>query len=53
MALSVNVNDEPAYRLENIISQRRAVWLLAHIEDLFLDTGESIDQGHNLTDRIK
>jgi predicted anti-sigma-YlaC factor YlaD len=53
MALSINVNDEPAYRLENIISQRRAAWLLAHIEDLFLDTGESIYQGHNLTDRIE
>ena len=37
-ALSIDPDAEPKYRLENILSQRRALWLKAHMEDLFLDT---------------
>lgn len=37
-ALSIDPDTEPKYRLENILSQRRASWLKAHIEDLFLNT---------------
>lgn len=36
-ALSLDPNAEPGYRLENILSQRRAKWLKAHMGDLFLD----------------
>jgi predicted anti-sigma-YlaC factor YlaD len=39
-ALSIDPDAEPQYRLENILSQRRASWLKAHIGDLFLDTEE-------------
>lgn len=35
-ALSIDVNASPSYRLENILAQRRATWLLANIDDLFL-----------------
>lgn len=35
-ALAVNVNASPPDRLENVIQQRRAQWLLDHIDDLFL-----------------
>lgn len=37
LGLSVNLDDGPLFRLENIISQRKAKWLLSRIEDLFLD----------------
>ena len=37
-ALSIDPDAEPRYRLENLIYQRRASWLKANIEDLFLDT---------------
>jgi len=36
-ALAVNVDDVPANRLVNILAQRKAAWLLAHQDDLFLD----------------
>ena len=35
-ALAIDVDAKLEYRLENILSQRRASWLLAHTEDLFL-----------------
>ena len=35
-ALAVNVDARPEWRLENLVLQRRARWLLAHTEDLFL-----------------
>jgi predicted anti-sigma-YlaC factor YlaD len=35
-ALAVDVNAEPSSRLVNIINQRRARWLLDHIDDYFL-----------------
>jgi len=41
-ALSIDLNAEPQYRLENILSQRRAKWLMAHRDDLFLNTEESV-----------
>ena len=37
-ALSIDPDAEPEYRLENILFQRRALWLKANIESLFLDT---------------
>jgi tetratricopeptide (TPR) repeat protein len=40
MALAINVDARPEYRLENILLQRRASWLLSRIEDLFLVTEE-------------
>ncbi len=40
MALAIDVDAKPDYRLENILLQRRASWLLSRIEDLFLVTGE-------------
>ena len=36
-ALAINVEDSPPNRLVNILAQRKAAWLLAHREDLFLD----------------
>ena len=47
-ALAIDVDAEPNYRLENILSQRRASWLLSHIEDLFLRSENSteIEQDH-------
>ncbi|MBW7933403.1 MAG: hypothetical protein H3C62_07280 [Gemmatimonadaceae bacterium] len=36
-ALAVDVNKAPEQRLANIISQRRARWLLSRIDDLFVD----------------
>ncbi len=35
-ALAVNVDAQPEMRLVNLVMQRRARWLLAHTEDLFL-----------------
>jgi predicted anti-sigma-YlaC factor YlaD len=36
-ALAVDVDAEPSSRLVNIVNQRRARWLLAHIGDYFLE----------------
>jgi len=38
-ALAVDVNATPAARLENTTGQRKARWLLAHEEELFLEGG--------------
>ena len=38
-ALAIDPNARPEWRLQNILAQRRAAWLLAHHEDLFLDIG--------------
>ena len=35
-ALAVDVNAKPAYRLANLVMQRRARWLLSRIDELFL-----------------
>ena len=35
-ALAVNVDAQPEHRLENLIMQRRARWLLSRVDDLFL-----------------
>ena len=35
-ALEADVNAEPEYRLMNILAQRRAKWLLEHLDDFFL-----------------
>jgi len=40
MALAIDVDAKPEYRLENILLQRRASWLLSRIVDLFLLTEE-------------
>lgn len=39
-ALAIDVDADPANRLANIITQRKARYLLASASDLFLDTGE-------------
>ncbi len=39
-ALAIDVNIKPEYRLENLIYQRRARWLLARIDELFLNVDE-------------
>ncbi len=38
-ALAIDVDAFPANRLENVLAQRRARWLLAHIGDYFLSEG--------------
>jgi len=38
-ALAINVDARPEWRLENLVMQRRARWLLSRTEDLFLDAG--------------
>jgi predicted anti-sigma-YlaC factor YlaD len=43
MALAIDVDAKPLYRLENILLQRRASWLLSHTEDLFLVAEEYTD----------
>ena len=40
IALTIDVDVKPEYRLENILLQRRATWLLSRIEDLFLVSEE-------------
>jgi predicted anti-sigma-YlaC factor YlaD len=35
-ALAVDVGAEPELRLQNVLAQRRATWLLAHADDFFL-----------------
>ncbi len=35
-ALAVDVNAKPEWRLMNLVMQRRARWLLARKDDLFL-----------------
>ena len=39
-ALAIDVNADPADKLENVINQRHAKWLLDHADDLFLSTGD-------------
>jgi predicted anti-sigma-YlaC factor YlaD len=36
-ALAIDVNKDPSQRLANLVSQRRARWLLGRIDDLFVD----------------
>jgi predicted anti-sigma-YlaC factor YlaD len=36
-ALAVDVDAEPSSRLQNIVNQRHARWLLDHIGDYFLE----------------
>lgn len=43
-ALAVNAAAAPASRLENEIAQRRARWLLAHVDDLFLTIPPATDE---------
>jgi len=35
-AIAVDINAKPAYRLANLVMQRRARWLLSRIDELFL-----------------
>jgi predicted anti-sigma-YlaC factor YlaD len=39
-ALAIDVDGKPEWRLANIAYQRRARWLLAHIDDLFLPVNQ-------------
>ena len=36
-AMAIDVNAVPEWRLQNILAQRRAAWLLARVSDLFLE----------------
>ncbi len=36
-ALTVDVNKRPEYRVENLILQKRARWLLSRVDDLFVE----------------
>jgi len=40
-ALAIDVDKDPSHRLVNILAQTEARWLLAHKDDLFLDTGDT------------
>ncbi|HEX9705798.1 MAG TPA: TRAP transporter TatT component family protein [Gemmatimonadales bacterium] len=40
-ALAIDPDARPEWRLANLIMQRRARWLLAREDDLFIDTGKS------------
>lgn len=44
-ALAVDVDAEPSRRLVNILSQRRAVWLLERGDELFIDYGDKEGDG--------
>ena len=35
-ALAIDADEVPAYRLQNLVAQHRARWLLGRIDDLFL-----------------
>ncbi len=39
-ALAIDVDEDPSSRLENIVGQQKARWLLDHAPDFFLDMGE-------------
>jgi len=41
-ALAIDPDAEPEQRLANLVMQRRARWLLAHQEDLFLTVGQTL-----------
>ncbi len=43
-ALAVDVDASPATRLANILAQRKAEWLLAHIDDFFLPMEEPLPE---------
>jgi predicted anti-sigma-YlaC factor YlaD len=36
-APALDVNAKPEWRLENLVMQRRAHWLLARVDDLFVE----------------
>jgi len=36
-ALAVDPNARPEWRLENLVMQRRAHWLLARVDELFVE----------------
>jgi len=38
-ALALDADEDPGNRLANLVAQRRARWLLKHIDELFLETG--------------
>jgi predicted anti-sigma-YlaC factor YlaD len=38
--LAVDIEADPANRLINVLNQRKAGWLLAHIDDLFVEGGD-------------
>ncbi len=38
-ALAIDLEASPSHRLENIISQRKARWLMENIDSFFLEEG--------------
>ncbi len=43
-ALSIDPNVRPEWRLQNILAQRRATWLLAHHADFFIEASPGDEQ---------
>jgi len=43
-ALAIDMNARPEWRLQNLLAQRRASWLLAHHDDLFMDSTTGNDR---------
>jgi predicted anti-sigma-YlaC factor YlaD len=43
-ALAIDPNHDPENRLLGILNQRKALWLLEHIDDFFLETEAPIDE---------
>lgn len=41
--LEINTDDDPDNRLLNTLNQRKAQWLLEHVEDYFLEAGDEND----------
>jgi len=50
-ALAIDPDSNPENRLANILSMRKARWMLDHIEDYFLLPGDEDDIGDNPTDK--
>jgi predicted anti-sigma-YlaC factor YlaD len=38
-ALEIDPEARPEWRLQNLVAQRRAQWLLSQVDELFLDEG--------------
>jgi predicted anti-sigma-YlaC factor YlaD len=43
-ALAINADAAPASRLQNLVAQRRARWLLGRVDDLFIGGGKTDDK---------
>jgi predicted anti-sigma-YlaC factor YlaD len=46
-ALAIDVDARPEWRLVNLVTQRRAKWLLARTDQLFLNANPAADKPSN------